>query len=84
MFAKTGTTVDQTGLKAQVLAGYILTRSGRHLAFALFVNNVGSLKAFTDITHVFDDEASITDILYDRLQISRLSLKHCSVLRALA
>jgi D-alanyl-D-alanine carboxypeptidase/D-alanyl-D-alanine-endopeptidase (penicillin-binding protein 4) len=66
VFAKTGTTVNQSGLKAQVLAGYILTKKGRHLAFALFVNNVGPLKAFTDITHVFDDEAAITNILYER------------------
>lgn len=66
VFAKTGTTVDQSGLKAQVLAGYIDTKSGRHLAFALFVNNAGPLKAFADITHVFDDEASITNILYER------------------
>lgn len=66
VFAKTGTTVDQTGLKAQVLAGYIVTKNGRHLAFALFVNNVGPLKAFTDITHVFEDEARITNVLYER------------------
>ena len=66
VFAKTGTTVDQTGLKAQVLAGYIFTKTGRHLAFALFVNNVGQLKAFTDITRVFEDEARITNVLYDR------------------
>ena len=66
VFAKTGTTVDQTGLKAQVLAGYIVTKSGRHLAFALFVNNVGPLKAFTDITHIFEDEARITNVLYER------------------
>lgn len=66
VFAKTGTTVDQTGLKAQVLAGYIVTKTGRHLAFALFVNNVGPLKAFTDITHVFEDEARITNVLYER------------------
>jgi D-alanyl-D-alanine carboxypeptidase/D-alanyl-D-alanine-endopeptidase (penicillin-binding protein 4) len=65
VFAKTGTTVDQTGLKAQVLAGYISTKNGRHLAFALFVNNVGPLKAFSDITHVFEDEARITNILYE-------------------
>lgn len=65
VFAKTGTTVDQTGLKAQVLAGYIFTKNGRHLAFALFVNNVGPLKAFADITHVFEDEARITNVLYE-------------------
>jgi D-alanyl-D-alanine carboxypeptidase/D-alanyl-D-alanine-endopeptidase (penicillin-binding protein 4) len=66
VFAKTGTTVDQTGLKAQNLAGYIFTKNGRHLAFALFVNNVGPLKSFTDITHVFEDEARITNVLYER------------------
>lgn len=64
VFAKTGTTIDKTGLKAQNLAGYIVTKNGRHLAFALFVNDVGPMKSFSDITHVFDDEALITNILY--------------------
>lgn len=65
VFAKTGTTIDKTGLKAQVLAGYIDARSGRHLAFALYVNNAGSIQGISDIANVFDDEAQIANAIYE-------------------
>jgi PBP4 family serine-type D-alanyl-D-alanine carboxypeptidase len=64
VFAKTGTTIDQTGLKAQVLAGYIDAKSGRKLAFALYVNNAGPIKSLDDVGAVFTDEARITNAIY--------------------
>ena len=64
VFAKTGTTIDSSGLKAQVLAGYIATKDGHHLAFAIFLNNAGPIKDITDVTRVFEDEARITNVLY--------------------
>jgi D-alanyl-D-alanine carboxypeptidase/D-alanyl-D-alanine-endopeptidase (penicillin-binding protein 4) len=65
VFAKTGTTIDATGLKAQNLAGYIDTRSGRRLAFALFLNDAGPIEAISDVSEVFEDEAVITNALYE-------------------
>lgn len=64
VFAKTGTTVQNGELKAQVLAGYIDAKSGRHLAFALYVNNAGPLKNIEDVSEVFDDEALILNAIY--------------------
>jgi D-alanyl-D-alanine carboxypeptidase/D-alanyl-D-alanine-endopeptidase (penicillin-binding protein 4) len=64
VFAKTGTTLDATGLKAQTLAGYIDAKSGRKLAFALFVNNAGPVKQLEDVAQVFADEATITNVIY--------------------
>jgi PBP4 family serine-type D-alanyl-D-alanine carboxypeptidase len=66
VFAKTGTTIDRTGLKAQVLAGYIDARSGRRLAFALYVNNAGPIKSIADVAGVFDDEAQIVNAIYEK------------------
>lgn len=66
VFAKTGTTIDKTGLKAQVLAGYIDARSGKRLAFALYVNNAGPIRSIEDVTGVFDDEAAIANAIYER------------------
>ena len=65
VFAKTGTTLDGSGLKAQVLAGYIDARSGRHLAFALYVNDAGPVKSIDDVAEVFEDEARITNAIYE-------------------
>jgi D-alanyl-D-alanine carboxypeptidase/D-alanyl-D-alanine-endopeptidase (penicillin-binding protein 4) len=64
VFAKTGTTVQNGQLKAQVLAGYIDAKSGRHLAFALYVNNAGPLKSIEDVGGVFTDEAMILNEIY--------------------
>lgn len=66
VFAKTGTTLDQTGLKAQVLGGYIKTKRGHRLAFVVFVNDAGPIKNITDVTGVFEDEARITNAMYER------------------
>jgi PBP4 family serine-type D-alanyl-D-alanine carboxypeptidase len=65
VFAKTGTTIDRGGLKAQVLAGYIDAKSGRHLAFALYVNDVGPIKSIADVAEVFGDEGEITNVIYE-------------------
>jgi D-alanyl-D-alanine carboxypeptidase/D-alanyl-D-alanine-endopeptidase (penicillin-binding protein 4) len=64
VFAKTGTTLDRSGLTAQVLAGYIDAKSGRRLAFALYVNDAGPIKSIDDVAGVFDDEAQITNVIY--------------------
>ena len=74
VFAKTGTTVgagpdgETPVLVAQNLAGYIETKSGRTIAYALMVNNAGELPNFEeDIGAVFTDEAVISNILYETL-----------------
>jgi D-alanyl-D-alanine carboxypeptidase/D-alanyl-D-alanine-endopeptidase (penicillin-binding protein 4) len=64
IFAKPGTTVDGSGLRAQVLAGYIDAKSGRRYAFAVFVNNVGAITGFADVIKVIDDEAAIANVVY--------------------
>jgi D-alanyl-D-alanine carboxypeptidase/D-alanyl-D-alanine-endopeptidase (penicillin-binding protein 4) len=65
VFAKTGTTIDHGELKAQVLAGYIDAKSGRRLAFAIYVNNYGPIKTINDVTSVFSDEAAIANVIYE-------------------
>ncbi|MGD9893589.1 MAG: D-alanyl-D-alanine carboxypeptidase/D-alanyl-D-alanine-endopeptidase [Dehalococcoidia bacterium] len=66
VYAKTGTTIIGGALVAQNLAGYIDARSGRRLAFALFVNDAGPITAISDVTEVFDDQAAITNVIYER------------------
>jgi PBP4 family serine-type D-alanyl-D-alanine carboxypeptidase len=65
VFAKTGTTLADGELKAQNLAGYIEAKSGRRLAFAVFLNDAGPVQSITDVTEVFDDEAAITNAIYE-------------------
>ncbi|WP_168176681.1 D-alanyl-D-alanine carboxypeptidase/D-alanyl-D-alanine-endopeptidase [Williamsia sp. 1135] len=74
VFAKTGTTVEPTedgeavNLVAQNLAGYIETKSGRTVAYALMVNNAGRLNDFgPEISSVFEDEGVISSIIYETL-----------------
>ncbi|WP_143696125.1 D-alanyl-D-alanine carboxypeptidase/D-alanyl-D-alanine-endopeptidase [Williamsia sp. 1138] len=74
VFAKTGTTVEPTedgeavNLVAQNLAGYIETKSGRTVAYALMVNNAGRLDDFgPEISSVFEDEGVISSIIYETL-----------------
>lgn len=64
-YAKTGTTVLGTFFKAQVFAGYIDAKSGRRLVYALYVNDIGTLKDITEALEVFDDEGEISAIIYD-------------------
>ncbi len=65
VWAKTGTTLDASGLKAQVLAGYIDAKSGRKLAFALYVNNAGPVKSIEDVAKVFEDQGRIVNAIYE-------------------
>ncbi|HEU5432014.1 MAG TPA: D-alanyl-D-alanine carboxypeptidase/D-alanyl-D-alanine-endopeptidase [Thermomicrobiales bacterium] len=65
VFAKTGTTVENGALKAQNLAGYIEAKSGRRLAFALFLNDAGPLQSIADVSAVFEDEAEIANAIYE-------------------
>ncbi|MGH9772109.1 MAG: D-alanyl-D-alanine carboxypeptidase, partial [Candidatus Acidiferrales bacterium] len=65
--AKTGTFVagSATGivLRGQAFGGYITTKSGRQLVFQLVVNNV-PLANVLDVVHVFQDEGTISAILW--------------------
>lgn len=65
--AKTGTTVDSTGLKAQVFAGYLDAKSGKRVAYVVYVNNVTSVKQISDVIGVFNDEGAISALLVDSL-----------------
>lgn len=73
VFAKPGTTIspDTNGelqLKAQNLAGYINTKSGRTVAYALMVNDAGPVRDIaTDVSEVFEDEATISSAIYESL-----------------
>ena len=65
--AKTGTYVagDESGvvLKGQALGGYIDAKSGRRLVFQLVVNEV-PIKGFDQVIQVFQDEGTISAILW--------------------
>ena len=40
------------------------SKSGRELAYALYVNDVGALNSIADVTNVFEDEAEISNVIY--------------------
>jgi D-alanyl-D-alanine carboxypeptidase len=65
--AKTGTFVGSSKsgivLKGQALAGYVTTRSGKHLRFELVVNNV-PISGIDDVTNVFEDQGAISAMLW--------------------
>ncbi len=66
VFAKTGTYLAAGKIGAQVLAGYIGARSGRNLAYALYVNNAGDAGVPPDLSRVLsviEDEAEISTII---------------------
>jgi len=74
VFAKPGTTITAGPdgktfeLKAQNLAGYITTRSGRRVAYALMVNDVGAIVSVEgDVADVFSDEGAISNAIYASL-----------------
>jgi D-alanyl-D-alanine carboxypeptidase/D-alanyl-D-alanine-endopeptidase (penicillin-binding protein 4) len=67
--AKTGTFAEgtvrgQVVLRAQSLAGYIDTRSGRHLAFMLAVNDVGPISGIEGMLPVIQDAGTISALLW--------------------
>lgn len=67
-FAKTGTFVtgDENGLvlKGQALGGYIDAKSGRRLIFNMFVNEVQIGFDITAVMEVFQDQGTITAIIW--------------------
>ncbi len=63
---KSGATIDNGEMVALSMAGYVDAKSGRSLTVALFVNHAGPLTALTDTIDVFDDEAQILGIVYQR------------------
>jgi PBP4 family serine-type D-alanyl-D-alanine carboxypeptidase len=63
VFAKTGTYLDKGKIGAQVLAGYINARSGRHLAYALYVNDAGEISGISDVIDVIQDEGEISTLI---------------------
>ena len=66
VFAKTGTTIDKTGLKAQVLPATSIREAGGVSPFALYVNDAGPIKSIADVAGVFDDEAQIVNAIYEK------------------
>jgi PBP4 family serine-type D-alanyl-D-alanine carboxypeptidase len=69
--SKTGTTIvpgadgETLELKAQNMAGYITAKSGRPLAYALMVNDVGAITDIeSDVAGVLQDEAEIANVIY--------------------
>jgi PBP4 family serine-type D-alanyl-D-alanine carboxypeptidase len=65
VFAKTGTTIADGTLKAQVFAGYIQSKAGNFLAYVVYVNNVTPIGSIADVIKVFSDQGEISAILYD-------------------
>ena len=65
--AKVGTYLVQAGnellLKGQDFAGYIATKSGKHLVYEVIVNNV-PVNGLDDVLQVFQDEATASAILW--------------------
>lgn len=66
VYAKTGTTMSEGVLKAQVFAGYLDAKSGERLAYVAYVNNVSPIESIADVIKVFADEGEISAILFDR------------------
>lgn len=66
--AKTGTFVEGTEMgplfRAQALAGYIEAKSGRRLVFVMAVNNVGRLSSLDEVLEVFQDQGTISAIVW--------------------
>ena len=61
---------DTYVVKAQNFAGYIETKSGRTVAYALMVNDAGPVDPADierDLVPVINDEAAISNIIYESL-----------------
>lgn len=66
--AKTGTYVGASPegtmeLKSQAFAGFITTKSGHHLTYEVVINNI-PIQNILDLTHVFQDEGTISAMLW--------------------
>ncbi|HWU57420.1 MAG TPA: D-alanyl-D-alanine carboxypeptidase, partial [Microbacteriaceae bacterium] len=66
VYAKTGTTLSGETLEAQTLSGYVDTRAGHRLAFAICLNHYGPISKIEDVTTVFTDQAAVANVLYER------------------
>lgn len=70
VFAKTGTTVlggpSGPSLKAQNFAGFIDAASGRRLAYALIVNDVGTISSIGEVLEVFNDQGETSAIIFEK------------------
>jgi len=68
VFAKTGTFIEGTAagpvFRAKALAGYIQTKSGRRLGFALTVNEIGALTSLDEVLQTSQDQGTIAAILW--------------------
>lgn len=68
VYAKPGSylAADESGvvIKGQAFAGYIHTKSGRNLIYALVVNNVPAAGGVNDLIKVFQDQGTITAMLW--------------------
>jgi D-alanyl-D-alanine carboxypeptidase len=68
VFAKTGTFIDPTPegllLKGQALGGYIDAKSGKRLMFHLAVNEVPLGFDILKVTEVFQDQGTVTAIIW--------------------
>jgi len=68
VYAKTGTKIEGTPdgllLDGQALGGYIDTKSGKRLMFHLAVNNVPLGFDITNVQQVFQDQGTITAIIW--------------------
>lgn len=51
-------------LKAQAFAGYIDAKSGRRLAYAVFVNDVSPVHGVDDVMGAFQDQGTISTIIW--------------------
>ena len=69
--AKTGTFIEGSAaglvLKAQTFAGYLDAKSGRRYAYTLFVNDVGVIDEVTAVLEVFQDQGTISAMLWNTL-----------------
>jgi D-alanyl-D-alanine carboxypeptidase/D-alanyl-D-alanine-endopeptidase (penicillin-binding protein 4) len=66
VYAKTGTTFADGALKAQVFAGYIDARSGRRLAYVVYVNDATGIRDIAGVIQVFRDEGAISAVIRDK------------------
>lgn len=67
ILVKSGATIDASGQMVAInMAGYISAKSGRQLAYALFVNNAGPASSAASALEVFNDEADILGIVYSQ------------------
>jgi D-alanyl-D-alanine carboxypeptidase len=62
--AKTGTLIKNSLLQGQAFGGYIKAQSGKPLIFELVVNNVEIPGGLNDVLQVFQDEGTISAILW--------------------